>query len=128
MRKLALMIMLFAFGMSANASNLSVRKNYGDKLPIVLKGDFGKDIVFRGEEPIEIYQQSSMIVIHFNASLGELNIYIEDENGNVVYSSPTNTSFRLVNMIPIGNLQAGDYTIIIEGDNGSAEASFRIEQ
>lgn len=128
MRKLALMIMLFAFGMSANASDLSVRKNYGDKLPIVLKGDFGKDIVFRGEEPIEIYQQSSMIVIHFNASLGELNIYIEDENGNVVYSSPTNTSFRLVNMIPIGNLQAGDYTIIIEGDNGSAEASFRIEQ
>lgn len=122
------MIMLFAFGMSANASDLSVRKNYGDKLPIVLKGDFGKDIVFRGEEPIEIYQQSSMIVIHFNASLGELNIYIEDENGNVVYSSPTNTSFRLVNMIPIGNLQAGDYTIIIEGDNGSAEASFRIEQ
>lgn len=128
MRKLALMIMLFAFGMSANASDLSVRKNYGDKLPIVLKGDFGKDIVFRGEEPIEIYQQSSMIVIHFNASIGELNIYIEDENGNVVYSSPTNTSFRLVNMIPIGNLQAGDYTIIIEGDNGSAEASFRIEQ
>ena len=128
MRKFALMIMLFAFGMSANASDLSVRKNYGDKLPIVLKGDFGKDIVFRGEEPIEIYQQSSMIVIHFNASIGELNIYIEDENGNVVYSSPTNTSFRLVNMIPIGNLQAGDYTIIIEGDNGSAEASFRIEQ
>lgn len=38
MRKLALMIMLFAFGMSANASDLSVRKNYGDKLPIVLSG------------------------------------------------------------------------------------------
>ena len=128
MRKLALMIMLFAFGMSANASDLSVRKNYGDKLPIVLKGDFGKDIVFRGEEPIEIYQQTSMIVIQFNVSLGELNIYIENENGNVVYSSSTNTSSRLVNMIPIGNFPNGDYIIIIEGDNGSADASFRIEQ
>jgi hypothetical protein len=30
-------------------------------------------------------------------------------------------------MIPIGNLQVGNYTIIIEGDNGSAEANFRIE-
>lgn len=112
MKKLLLTIMVFVFGMSANASDLSVRKNYGDKLPIVLKGYMGEDIIIRGEEPIEIYQQSSMIIIHFNASLGELNIYIEDENGNVVYSSPTNTSFRLVNMIPIGNLQAGDYTIL----------------
>ena len=127
MRKVALMIMLFAFGMSANASDLSVRKNYGDKLPIVLKGYMGEDIIIRGEEPIEIYQQTSMIVIQFNASLGELNIYIEDENGNIVYSSSTNTSSRLVNMIPIGNLQVGNYTIIIEGDNGSAEANFRIE-
>lgn len=42
MRKLALMIMLFAFGMSANASDLSVRKNYGDKLPIVLIGECHK--------------------------------------------------------------------------------------
>lgn len=88
----------------------------------------GDDIIIRGEEPIEIYQQSSMIIIHFNASLGELNIYIENENGNVVYSSSTNTSSRLVNMIPIGNFPNGDYTIIIEGDNGSAEASFRIQQ
>ncbi|MBR5781662.1 MAG: DUF3244 domain-containing protein [Bacteroidales bacterium] len=127
-RKVALMIMLFAFGMSANASDLSVRKNYGDKLPIVLKGYMGEDIIIRGEEPIEIYQQTSMIVIQFNVSLGELNIYIENENGNVVYSSSTNTSSRLVNMIPIGNFPNGDYIIIIEGDNGSAEASFRIEQ
>ena len=128
MRKLVLVIMLFAFGMSANASDLSVRKNYGDKLPIELYGEFGKDILIRGEEPIEIYQQSSMIIIHFNASLGELNICIEDENGNVVYNSSTSTSFRLINMIPIGNLQAGNYTIMIEGNNGSAEASFRIQQ
>lgn len=120
--------MVFAFGMSANASDLSGRKNYGDKLPIVLIGEFAKDIVIRGEEPIEIYQQSSMIVIQFNAYLGELNIYIEDESGNIVHSSSTNTSSRLVNMIPTGNFHDGDYTIIIEGDNGSAEASFRIEQ
>lgn len=119
--------MVFVFGMNMNASDLSVRKNYGDKLPIVLKGYMGEDIIIRGEEPIEIYQQTSMIVIQFNASLGELNIYIEDENGNIVYSSSTNTSSRLVNMIPIGNLQVGNYTIIIEGDNGSAEANFRIE-
>ncbi len=128
MRKLAFIIMVFAFGMSANASDLSGRKNYGDELPIVLKGEFAKDIIIRGEEPIEIYQQTSMIVIQFNVSLGELNIYIENENGNVVYSSSTNTSSRLVNMIPTGNFHDGDYTIIIEGDNGSAEASFRIEQ
>jgi hypothetical protein len=127
MKKLLLTIMVFVFGMNMNASDLSVRKNYGDKLPIVLKGYMGEDIIIRGEEPIEIYQQTSMIVIQFNASLGELNIYIEDENGNIVYSSSTNTSSRLVNMIPIGNLQVGNYTIIIEGDNGSAEANFRIE-
>ncbi|MBQ8222285.1 MAG: hypothetical protein IJZ87_02895 [Bacteroidales bacterium] len=53
---------------------------------------------------------------------------MKTENGNVVYSSSTNTSFRLINMIPIGNLQAGNYTIMIEGNNGSAEASFRIQQ
>lgn len=120
--------MVFAFGMSANASDLSGRKNYGDELPIVLKGEFAKDIIIRGEEPIEIYQQTSMIVIQFNVSLGELNIYIENENGNVVYSSSTNTSSRLVNMIPTSNFPNGDYTIIIEGDNGSAEAHFSINR
>ena len=45
MRKVALMIMLFTFGMSANASDLSVRKNYGDKLPIALNGSITIDYI-----------------------------------------------------------------------------------
>lgn len=58
----------------------------------------------------------------------ELNITIENENGNIVYSSTTNTSLRLVYMIPINNLPTGNYNIIIENNDGSAEASFRIEK
>ena len=34
MRKLALMIMLFAFGTNVDAADLAVEKSYGDKLPI----------------------------------------------------------------------------------------------
>ena len=109
-----------------NAADLSVEKSYGDKLPIEIKGSFGKDIVFRGEDPIEIYLHTTTLLINFNASLGELNITIENENGNIVYSSTTNTSLRLVCMIPINNLPTGDYNIIIENNDGSAEASFRI--
>ena len=53
----------------------------------------------------------------------ELNITIGNENGNIVYSSTTNTSLRLVYMIPINNLPTGNYNIIIENNDGSAEAS-----
>lgn len=120
--------MVFVFGMNINAADLSVKKNEGDKLPILLKGSMAKDFVFRGEDPIEIYLHTSTLLINFNASLGELNITIENENGNIVYSSTTNTSLRLVYIIPINNLPTGDYNIIIENNDGSAEASFRIER
>lgn len=125
MKKLVLMIMVFLFGMNGNASDLSTKKNYGDKLPIVLKGSF-KDNQIRGEDPIEIYQHVSMILINFNASFGNLDIFIENENGNIVYSTYTNSSSTYVNIIPIENLQTGSYTIIIAGNYGSIEAEFKI--
>lgn len=99
----------------------------GRRIEIVLSGQFNNDQA-RSEEPIEIYHYSSMLLIHFNVPLGVLDIIIENENGNVVYSSSTNTSSRLVNMIPTSNFPNGDYTIIIEGDNGSAEAHFSINR
>lgn len=128
MKKLVFIILVFLFGMNGNAIVLSTKKSYEDKLPIVLKGSFGKDIQIRGDEPIEISLSTSMLIIQFNDSLGELSINIEYENGNIVYSSLVNTSNTPVYMIAIGHFHAGDYTIIVEGKDGGAEAQFRIKK
>lgn len=81
----------------------------------------------RSRNPIEATYNNSCLTINFNVSLGQTDIIIENEYGNMAYNSSTNVSEHDVLFIPIGNLPSGTYYITIICDGGSAEGEFRIE-
>ena len=81
----------------------------------------------RSRNPIEATYNNSCLTINFNVSLGQTDIIIENEYGNMAYNSSTNVNEHDVLFIPIGNLPSGTYYITIICDGGSAEGEFRIE-
>ncbi len=82
----------------------------------------------RSEEPVEVTCNNSCLTIRFNVSLGQTDIIVENEYGNMAYNSSTNVSEHDVLFIPIGNLPSGTYYISIICGGGSAEGEFRIER
>lgn len=82
----------------------------------------------RSGDPIEATCNSSCLTIRFNVGLGQTDIIIENEFGNMAYNSSTNVTEHEVVFIPIGNLPSGTYYITIICNDGSAEGEFRIER
>lgn len=96
------------------------------KILFVKIGNMGNDNL-RSLEALEATYNNSCLTINFNVSLGQTDIIIENEYGNMAYNSSTNVSEHDVLFIPIGNLPSGTYYITILCNNGSAEGEFRIE-
>lgn len=82
----------------------------------------------RSVNEIEATYNSSCVTINFNVSLGQTDIIIESEYGNIAYNSSINVTEHEVLFIPIGNLPSGTYYITIICNDGSAEGEFRIER
>ena len=78
--------------------------------------------------PIEATYNNLCLTINFNVSLGQTDIIIENEFGNIAYNSSTNVTEHEVLYVPIGNLPSGTYYITIICHGGSAEGEFRIER
>ena len=82
---------------------------------------------YRSINDIEATYNNTCLTINFNVSLGQTDIIIENEYGNMAYNSSTNVIEHEMLFIPIANLPSGTYYITIICDGGSAEGEFRIE-
>ena len=68
--------------------------------------------------PISITVDENLIAIHFNKAIGETEIAIMNEMGEIVYSASTDTYISTDFFIPIVGLESGIYTISFQyGDN-----------
>ena len=97
------------------------------KIDIIIKNGKISNNNSRSLDPIIATYNSSCLTINFNVSLGQTDIIIENEYGNMVYSSSTNVIEYEVVFVPISNLPSGTYYITIICNDGSAEGEFRIE-
>ena len=82
----------------------------------------------RSRNPIEATYNNLCLTINFNVSLGQTDIIIENEYGNMAHTSSTNVTEHDMQFIPISNLPSGTYYITIICNDGSAEGEFRIER
>lgn len=104
--------------------------NDGKRIDITVIGQWGKNNSNGNSRSLDLLvatYNSSCLTINFNVSLGQTDIIIENEYGNMAYNSSTNVNEHDVLFIPIGNLPSGTYYITIICDGGSAEGEFRIE-
>lgn len=98
------------------------------KIDIIIKNGMISNNSSRSLDPLVATYNSSCVTINFNVSLGQTDIIIENELGNMAYNSSTNVIEHDVLFIPIGNLPSGTYYITIICNDGSAEGEFRIER
>ena len=101
--------------------------NFREEKKVVLNG-FWNTGNARSLDPLVATYNSSCVTINFNVSLGQTDIIIESEYGNIAYNSSINVTEHEVLFISIGNLPSGTYYITIICNDGSAEGEFRIER
>lgn len=101
-------------------------KDEKQEIDLAKKGHWNKGSS-RSINEIEAYCNNLCLTINFNVSLGQTDIIIESEYGNMVYNSSLNIIDHEMLFIPIANLPSGTYYITIICDGGSAEGEFRIE-
>ncbi len=124
MKKFLLAIFMFLCTVSFCHENYSKEEK---KIEIVKKGHWGKDNARSGEEIIATYNNSGITML-FNVNLGQIEISIENEYGNIVHSSYFYANKYEASFIPINNLPSGTYVIIINCNDIYAEGEFRIER
>lgn len=64
------------------------------------------------------------IYLHFNQSIGNVNIKIFNTAGNLCYNSLIDTSMQQTVIIPIAGSDNGSYTVMLENAVGYAEGDF----
>ncbi len=126
MKKVLLFYLIISCTVSTFLGNNNSDSN-GTKVEVIINGKLNNKKERSSIDPVEVTYNSSCLTINFNVSLGQTDIIIENEYGNMAYNSSTNVSEHDVLFIPIGNLPSGTYYITIICDGGSAEGEFRIE-
>ena len=89
---------------------------------IELQGDLMNSV---GPNAIEAGANKEAVYIQFNQSVGNVDIFIYNENGQQIYCSTINTSVQQMVVIPIANITNNDFTIILNSASGSAEGEIR---
>lgn len=126
MKKVLLFFLIISCTVSTLFGNNNSDSN-GTKVEVIVNGKLNNKKERSLIDPIVVTYNSSCLTINFNVSLGQTDIIIENEYGNMAYNSSTNVNEHDVLFIPIGNLPSGTYYITIICDGGSAEGEFRIE-
>lgn len=127
MKKVLLFYLIISCTVSTFLGNNNSDSN-GTKVEVIINGKLNNKKERSSIDPVEVTYNSSCLTINFNVSLGQTDIIIENEYGNMAYNSSTNVNEHDVLFIPIGNLPSGTYYITIICDGGSAEGEFRIER
>ena len=127
MNKVLLFYLIISCTVSTFLGNNNSDSN-GTKVEVIINGKLNNKKERSSIDPVEVTYNSSCMTINFNVSLGQTDIIIENEYGNMAYNSSTNVNEHDVLFIPIGNLPSGTYYITIICDGGSAEGEFRIER
>ena len=124
MKKFLLVIFMFLCTASFCHENYFKEEK---KIDIVKKGQWGNDNARSGEDIIATYNNSCITML-FNVNLGQIEISIENEYGNIVHSSYLYANKYEASFIPINNLPSGTYIITINCGDIYAEGEFRIER
>ena len=66
----------------------------------------------------------SSVFIHFEQSVGNVNISIYNASGALIYSTVVNTSVQQSVIIPLTDQGSGTYTLELSNANGYAEGDF----
>ena len=127
MKKVLLFYLIISCTVSTFLGNNNSDSN-GTRVEVIINGKLNNKKERSSIDPVEVTYNSSCLTINFNVSLGQTDIVIENEYGNMAYNSSTNVNEHDVLFIPIGNLPSGTYYITIICDGGSAEGEFRIER
>ena len=127
MKKVLLFYLIISCTVSTFLGNNNSDSN-GTKVEVIINGKLNNKKERSSIDPVEVTYNSSCMTINFNVSLGQTDIIIENEYGNMAYNSSTNVNEHDVLFIPIGNLPSGTYYITIICGGGSAEGEFRIER
>ena len=127
MKKVLLFYLIISCTVSTFLGNNNSDSN-GTKVEVIINGKLNNKKERSSIDPVEVTYNSSCMTINFNVSLGQTDIIIENEYGNMAYNSSTNVNEHDVLFIPIGNLPSGTYYITIICNDGSAEGEFRIER
>lgn len=73
---------------------------------------------------IEACVTDDAVYIQFNQNFGNVSILLYNSIGGLVYSDTVNTDVQQLVIIPIGNVESGTYTLVLDNINGSAEGDF----
>lgn len=124
-------VLLFFLIISCTVSTFFGNNNSdsdGTKVEVIVNGKLNNKKERSLIDPIVVTYNSSCLTINFNVSLGQTDIIIENEYGNMAHTSSTNVTEHDMQFIPISNLPSGTYYITIICNDGSAEGEFRIER
>lgn len=124
-------VLLFFLIISCTVSTFFGNNNSdsdGTKVEVIVNGKLNNKKERSLIDPIVVTYNSSCLTINFNLSLGQTDIIIENEYGNMAHTSSTNVTEHDMQFIPISNLPSGTYYITIICNDGSAEGEFRIER
>ena len=126
MKKVLLFFLIISCTVSTFFGNNNSDSN-GTKVEVIVNGKLNNKKERSLIDPIVVTYNSSCLTINFNVSLGQTDIIIENEYGNMAHTSSTNVTEHDMQFIPISNLPSGTYYITIICNDGSAEGEFRIE-
>ena len=96
---------------------------------INLKGGLASGGLMRNLPPVEAYQNAFNVQIVFNGDLGNLDIEVLDETGNVVFQTIQNATAGGSLTIYTNGWKDGEYILVIMDElGGSLEGKFVIEK
>ena len=127
MKKVLLFFLIISCTVSTLFGNNNSDSN-GTKVEVIVNGKLNNKKERSLIDPIVVTYNSSCLTINFNVSLGQTDIIIENEYGNMAHTSSTNVTEHDMQFIPISNLPSGTYYITIICNDGSAKGEFRIER
>ena len=75
-------------------------------------------------ENIEAGATENAVYLYFDQNYGNVNIWLYNPTGILIYSGVVDTSMQQLVVIPITSAASGTYTVVLDNANGYAEGDF----
>lgn len=116
---------LCTFGTQTMSPNMSLLINMRCDNPEINKIELQGLLMYNvGPNAIEAYVADDAVYVQFNQSFGNVSISLYNSINGLIYSDIVNTDVQQLVIIPIGNVENGTYTLVLNNVNGSAEGDF----